>query len=109
MSDHHKHYDFGRRTATIAGRITRIGLEAAAIPASALPEEVRSRLHHKASGALHTLSVGPRILGGVLEEMARQVDAAGSAGRGEAGDRDRDGTPFGADEGPWPEEEEPRK
>ena len=106
MSDFDRTYDFGRRTASIAGRITRIGLEAAAIPASALPEGVRHRLHHKAGHALHTLSVGPRILSGILEEMARQVEASGSAGDDE---REGDRTHFRADEGPWPEEEEPRK
>lgn len=107
MSEYRREYDFGRRTATIAGRITRIGLEAAAIPASALPEGVRHRLHHTAGRALHTLSVGPRILGGVLEEMARQVDASASAG-GEG--RDRDTGRFGEEAEPWPEDEEgPRK
>lgn len=107
MSEFDREYDFGRRTATIAGRITRIGLEAAAIPASALPEEVRHRLHRQAGHTLHTLSVAPRILGGVLEEMARQVDASASASN--EGEQRRGDEPFRDDGEPWPEEEEPRK
>jgi hypothetical protein len=65
---------------------------------------VRYRLHQTAGRALHTLSVGPRILSGVLEEMARQVDASASGGTEDESRREREGGLHS--EQRWPQEEE---
>jgi len=58
----------------LATRFARLGLEAAAAPLAWLPDPVREQMRHSASDALRGLAVGPRVLSGVLDELAREVD-----------------------------------
>jgi len=57
-----------------ATRFARLGLEAAATPLAWLPEETRGQLRQSAGEALRGLAVGPRVLSGALEELAREVE-----------------------------------
>jgi hypothetical protein len=57
-----------------ATRFARLGLEAAAAPLAWLPDPAREQLRHSASDALRGLAVAPRVLSGVLDELAREVD-----------------------------------
>ncbi|MFP4560495.1 MAG: hypothetical protein ACLFRB_08945 [Thiohalorhabdus sp.] len=57
----------------LATRAARLGLEAAATPLSWLPGPAREGLRHGAANALRGLAVGPRVLSGILEEVAREV------------------------------------
>lgn len=57
-----------------ATRFARLGLEAAATPLAWLPGETRGQLRQGAGEALRGLAVGPRVLSGALEELAREVE-----------------------------------
>lgn len=57
-----------------ATRFARLGLEAAATPLAWLPDETRGQLRQSAGEALRGLAVGPRVLSGALEELAREVE-----------------------------------
>ena len=57
-----------------ATRFARLGLEAAAAPLAWLPDPAREQLRHSASDALRGLAVAPRVLSGILDELAREVD-----------------------------------
>ncbi|HKJ88478.1 MAG TPA: hypothetical protein VKA48_08220 [Gammaproteobacteria bacterium] len=59
----------------LAARMARLGLEAAATPLSWLPEPAREQIRHRASETLRGLAVGPRVLSGIMEEVAREVQA----------------------------------
>ncbi|KPV39256.1 hypothetical protein AN478_13395 [Thiohalorhabdus denitrificans] len=87
----------------LATRAARLGLEAAATPLSWLPGPARESLRHNAANALRGLAVGPRILSGILEEVAREVQVP--LEESHLGSR-REGEPR-AEGGPR-EEEEPR-
>lgn len=70
-------YDAGcafQDATDLAARFTRLGLEAAAAPLAWLPDETRSQLRRSAGDALRSLAVGPRLLSGVLDEVAREVE-----------------------------------
>lgn len=79
-----------------ATRFARLGLEAAATPLAWLPDETRGQLRQSAGEALRGLAVGPRILSGALEELAREVEVPleesdlGSRRRAEAGTEPQD-------------------
>jgi hypothetical protein len=60
--------------AEMAERFARLGLEAAATPLSWLPDPAREQLRHRAAGALRGLAVAPRVLSGILDEVAREVE-----------------------------------
>ncbi|MFA9462416.1 hypothetical protein [Thiohalorhabdus methylotrophus] len=57
----------------LATRLARLGLETAATPLTWLPGPAREHLRHNAASALRGLAVGPRVLSGILEEVAREV------------------------------------
>ena len=57
-----------------ATRFARLGLEAAAAPLAWLPDPAREQLRHSAGDALRGLAVAPRVLSGILDELAREVD-----------------------------------
>jgi hypothetical protein len=63
-----------QETAHFAERFARLGLEAAATPLSWLPDPARQQLRHRAAGALRGLAVAPRVLSGLLDEVAREVE-----------------------------------
>ena len=57
-----------------ATRFARLGLEAAATPLAWLPDPAREQLRHTAGEALRGLAVAPRVVSGVLDELAREVE-----------------------------------
>lgn len=57
-----------------ATRFARLGLEAAATPLAWLPTPAREQLRHSAGDALRGLAVAPRVLSGILDELARDVE-----------------------------------
>ena len=63
-----------QEAAALAERAARLGLEAAAVPLAFLPGRAREQLRHRAAGTLRGLAVGPRILSGILDEVARDVE-----------------------------------
>jgi hypothetical protein len=70
-------YDSGcafQDATDLATRFARLGLEAAAAPLAWLPDPAREQLRHSASDALRGLAVAPRVLSGILDELAREVD-----------------------------------
>ncbi|MEF8793808.1 hypothetical protein [Thiohalorhabdus sp.] len=75
-----------------ASRFTRLGLEAAATPLAWLPDPAREQLRHTAGEALRGLAVAPRVVSGVLDELAREVEVPveetdlGSRRRAESGE-----------------------
>ncbi|HKJ70734.1 MAG TPA: hypothetical protein VKA55_03195 [Gammaproteobacteria bacterium] len=79
--------------ADLATRFARLGLEAAAAPLAWLPDPARDQLRHSAGDALRGLAVAPRVLSGILDELAREVEVPmeesdlGSRRRAEAGER----------------------
>ena len=92
-----------QETAHFAERFARLGLEAAATPLSWLPDPAREQLRHRAAGALRGLAVGPRVLSGILDEVAREVEVP--MGESDLGRRRREAEPAGgADEGPETQE-----
>ncbi len=62
-----------QQATDLVARFTRLGLEAGAMPLAWLPEETRGRLRQNAAEALHGLAIAPRVLSGLLDEVAREV------------------------------------
>lgn len=58
----------------LATRFTRLGLEAAAAPLAWLPDPAREQLRHTAADVLRGVAAGPRVLSGVLDEVAREIE-----------------------------------
>jgi len=82
-----------------ATRFARLGLEAAATPLAWLPDSARDQLRHTTGEALRGLAVAPRVVSGVLDELAREVEVP--MAETDLGSRRRaEGEPEGSGEGP---------
>lgn len=62
-----------QQATDLMARFTRLGLEVGAMPLAWLPDETRGRLRQNAADTLHGLAIAPRILSGLLDEVARDI------------------------------------
>ncbi len=61
-------------TTDLATRFVRLGLEVASLPLTLLPENLQEQARHGAADVLRGAAVVPRVLSGVLDEVAREVE-----------------------------------
>ena len=58
----------------LATRFLRLGLETASLPFTFLPQGMQDKARHGAAGVLRGAAEVPRVVSGVLDEVAREVE-----------------------------------